>query len=59
MPAEKWVSVREVSSHLGMSISLVRKRMYDSVHPIPHRKIPGGRSVKFRISEIDDWIQEY
>jgi len=58
MQIEKWVSVQDVASHLGMSVSLVRKRTYDPIQPIPHHRLPGGRGVRFRISEIDTWIHK-
>ena len=53
---EQFVRIDEVAAHLGTSRSLIRKKTHDLVNPLPHHRIPGGRSVRFRLSEIDAWL---
>lgn len=55
---EQFVRADQVASHLGLSRSLVRKKTTDRDLPIPHHKVPGGRSVLYRLSEVDRWIEE-
>ena len=53
MPTEPWVSVDEVSKHLGVA--------KDSVYRwIDHKALPAhkiGRLWKFKLSEVDDWVR--
>lgn len=53
MPTEPWVSVDDVSKHLGVA--------KDSVYRwIDHKSLPAhkiGRLWKFKISEVDDWVR--
>ncbi len=50
---EPWVSVEDVASHLGVA--------KDSVYRwIEHKGLPAhrvGRLWKFRLSEVDKWIE--
>lgn len=50
---EPWVSVEDVASHLGVA--------KDSVYRwIEHKNLPAhrvGRLWKFRLSEVDKWIE--
>ena len=53
MPTEPWVSVDEVSKHLGVA--------KDSVYRwIDHKALPAhkiGRLWKFKLSEVDEWVR--
>lgn len=53
MPTEPWVSVDDVSKHLGVA--------KDSVYRwIDHKALPAhkiGRLWKFKLSEVDDWVR--
>ena len=55
MVNEPWVSVDEVSKHLGV--------VKDSVYRwIEHRSLPAhkiGRLWKFKLSEVDEWVRTY
>ena len=50
---EPWVRVREVAEHLGVSASWVHKAV--QTDSIPARRV--GRNVRFRLSEIDAWLE--
>jgi excisionase family DNA binding protein len=50
---EKLVGLKEVADHLGMSESFVQKAIYR--HDLPVWRV--GRRVRFRLSEIDAWIE--
>jgi excisionase family DNA binding protein len=54
---EPFVRIDEVANHLGSSASFIRKKTHDPSNPIPHHRLPGGRSIRFRITEIDAWIE--
>jgi excisionase family DNA binding protein len=54
---EPFVRIDEVANHLGSSASLVRKKTHDPSNPIPHHRMPGGRAIRFRLTEIDAWIE--
>jgi len=53
MPTEPWVSVDDVSKHLGVA--------KDSVYRwIDHKALPAhkiGRLWKFKLSEVDEWVR--
>ena len=53
---ESFVRASEVAKYLGLSTSLVRKQTTDKCHPIPHHRPPAGRSVLYRLSEVDQWL---
>jgi len=54
---EPFVSADVVARHAGVSLGLVRKWTTRSYLPVPHHRLPGGRGVRFRISEIDAWLR--
>jgi len=54
---EPFVRIDEVAIHLGSSASFIRKKTHDLRNPIPFHRLPGGRSVRFRITEIDAWVE--
>jgi excisionase family DNA binding protein len=53
--ADPWMSVDQASSYL----SVARATIYKWVHEgrVPHHKIPGSGLVRFRASELDQWIE--
>lgn len=55
--AEKYVRTDEVAHYLGSSLSFVRKKIHDPESPIPHHRFPGGRGVRFRLTEVDAWFE--
>lgn len=50
---ERWMSLEEISNHLGVSKDTIRA--WIKKETIPFHKI--GRQYKFRISEVDAWIE--
>ncbi|MCC8128139.1 MAG: helix-turn-helix domain-containing protein [Clostridiales bacterium] len=50
---EKWVNLEEISAHVGLSKDTIRG--YIKKEQIPYYRI--GKQYKFKISEIDAWIQ--
>lgn len=50
---EKWVSLEEVADHIGLSKDTIRN--YIKRDQIPLYRI--GKQYKFKISEIDTWIE--
>jgi len=53
MELEKWVSIRVVAEHLCVSRSFVNKAVQKGEVPV-HRV---GRNLRFRLTEIDAWIE--
>lgn len=50
---ERWHSLNEISKHLGVSKDTIR--IWIKKNTIPYHKI--GRQYKFRISEVDAWVE--
>jgi excisionase family DNA binding protein len=50
---EKWSSVEEVAEHLQVHKDTIR--LWIKKGDIPARKV--GRLWRFKISEIDEWVQ--
>ena len=53
---EPYVNAKQVAAHLGLSTSLVRKKTTIHDDGIPHHRLPGGRAILYRITEIDQWL---
>ncbi|WP_020507123.1 helix-turn-helix domain-containing protein [Lamprocystis purpurea] len=53
MPTEPWVSVEDVSIHLGVAKDSVYR--WIDLKGLPAHKI--GRLWKFKLSEVDDWVR--
>jgi excisionase family DNA binding protein len=51
--AERWLSVEEISAHLGVSTDAVYKWIYRK--NMPAHKV--GRLWKFLASEVDLWVK--
>ena len=50
---EKWSSLEEIARHLGVSKDTIRNWIKKGV--IPHHRV--GKQFKFRISEVDAWVE--
>ena len=53
---EAFVTAKQVASHFVLSESAIRKATAARANPIPHHRVPGGRSVRYRISEVSAWL---
>lgn len=53
MTAEPWVSVEQVSAHLGVAKDTVYR--WRERRGLPAHRI--GRLWKFKLSEVDDWVR--
>ena len=49
---ERWYSVEEIASHLGVSKETIYR--WVEKEKIPAHKV--GRQWKFRVSEVDEWV---
>ncbi len=56
---EPFVNAEEVARHAGVSLGLVRKWTTRSCLPVPSHRLPGGRGVRFRLTEVDSWIRDH
>lgn len=52
--SERWLSVEEISSHLGVSKETIYRWLEKKKMPA-HRV---GRLWKFKASEVDEWIRD-
>ena len=50
---ERWMSLEEISNHIGVSKDTIRSWIKKDT--IPYHKI--GRQYKFRLSEVDEWVE--
>lgn len=50
---ERWINLEEISNYIGCSKDTIR--IWIKKNSIPFHKI--GRQYKFKVSEIDEWIQ--
>lgn len=50
---ERWLSLEEIANHIGCSKDTIRNWIKKDT--IPYHKV--GRMYKFKISEVDAWIQ--
>lgn len=50
---ERWLSVEEIANHIGCSKDTIRS--WIKKETIPYHKV--GRQFKFKISEVDRWIE--
>ncbi len=51
--AERWVSIDEISAHLGVKKDTIYKW-------VARKKMPAhkmGRLLKFQIKEVDQWVR--
>ena len=52
---ETLLTAAEVERRVGLSHSTIYTEMREGRFPLP-LKMPGGRAVRWRASEIEDWI---
>ena len=50
---ERWYSVDEISKHIGISRETIL--VWVKKNTIPYYKV--GRQYKFKITEVDNWIE--
>lgn len=50
---ERWLSLEEIAKHVGCSKDTIRA--WIKKETIPYHKV--GRMYKFKISEVDAWIE--
>lgn len=53
LETERWLSLEEIANHIGCSKDTIRA--WIKKETIPYHKV--GRQFKFKISEVDEWIQ--
>lgn len=53
MESERWVTVDDVAAHLRVTRDTVYRWM--NAKSLPAHRL--GRSWRFRLSEIDDWVR--
>jgi len=51
--AERWVSIDEISEHLGVKKDTIYK--WVARKKMPAHKV--GRLLKFQIKEVDEWVR--
>jgi len=51
--AEKWLSIDEISEHLGVKKDTIYK--WVAKKKMPAHKV--GRLLKFQIKEVDKWVR--
>ena len=54
---ERFVSANVVAEHLDLSLSAVRKQTAREELPLPHHRLPGGRGIRYRLSEVTAWLE--
>ena len=52
-PDESWVSVEEVAAHLRVAKDSIYR--WVEAKGLPARRV--GRLLRFRLSEVDDWVE--
>jgi excisionase family DNA binding protein len=50
-----WLNVKEAADYLGVKVSTLYS--YISSRRIPFYKIPGSQLVKFKISDLNIWLE--
>ncbi len=50
---ERWVSLEDIATHLDVSKDTIRAWIKKDT--IPYHKV--GRQYKFRVSEVDAWVE--
>lgn len=54
---EQFVLANDVAHHLGLSESAIRHATTRAANPIPHHRVPHGRSVRYLLSETSEWMR--
>jgi excisionase family DNA binding protein len=52
--ADRWLSVEDISEHLGVKRETIYK--WVSQKNMPAHKV--GRLLKFQVKEVDEWVRE-
>lgn len=51
---DRYMTKTELADYLQMSPRWIELRVADKRNPMPHRKL--GRSVRFKVDEIESWM---
>lgn len=52
--SERWLSIREAASYLGMSVGFLRKAV--RLRRVPFARV-GSKSLRFRRADLDRWLE--
>lgn len=52
---DRYLTKTELADYLQMSPRWIELRCSDRKNPMPHRKL--GRNVRFRLDEIEPWLE--
>lgn len=52
---KQWMNVKEAAEFLGVQVSTLYS--YISSRRIPFYKIPGSQLVKFKVSDLNSWLE--
>jgi excisionase family DNA binding protein len=51
---DPWLTVDQASSYLNVARATLYKWVYEGM--VPYHKLPGSSLVRFRASELDEWV---
>ena len=55
---EPFVGALAVATFAGVSVSLVRRWTRRQENPLPSTQLPGGRGIRYQLSEVSAWLQQ-
>ena len=62
-PLDPYLDLRALATYAGMSVRMLRDKLIDPHHPLPHYRLPGagGKTGKLlvRRSDFDTWMAHY
>lgn len=53
--AEPWIAAEDAAAHLGIAVGTLYNRIAAG-EDIPHRRLGQSRTLRFRRSELDAWM---
>ena len=53
IPEERWVGVEDVAAHLGVAKDSIYR--WVTTKSMPSHRV--GRLLRFKLSEVDDWVK--
>jgi len=54
---ETLLNCQQLSDAIGMSQSSIRKATTREFDTIPHLRMPGGKAVRYRLSDVVAWME--